>query len=135
MKKGLSSILGTVIILVLTLTAGAMLWRTFSGLFSSLSQQSQLQLESANYVDTTAGSYLSVTVRNTGTSSLSITGVTVEKIGSFTWAVTLSPGQEASNVFDVPPEPAGSSYLLVVSAASANGGSAQVSEAIAVTSD
>lgn len=135
-RRGLSSVLGTVIVLVLTLTAGAMLWKTFFGLFSSLSQQSQVEIESASYVDTTAGSYLSVVVKNTGTSSLTLIGVSVEKVGSFPWGggASLAPGQEASKVWSVPSEPEGSSFLLVVNATTPSGGVTQASQVISVSS-
>ncbi|MDP7976206.1 MAG: archaellin/type IV pilin N-terminal domain-containing protein [Thermoprotei archaeon] len=133
MRKGLSSVLGTIIVLVLTVTAGAMLWHTFYGLFSSLSQQNQLQIESATYSDTSAGSFLSVTVKNVGTSSLTIQGVSLEGVGKFSWAETVAPGQQASDIWAGPQEPDGSSFLLVVNATSPSGGSAQASQVITVS--
>ena len=133
MGKGLSSVLGTIIVLVLTITAGAMLWHTFYGLFSSLSQQNQLQIVSATYSDTSAGSFLSLTVKNVGTSSLTLNGVTLEGVGKFAWGAAIEPGQQASNVWVGPQEPDGSSFLLIVNASSPNGGSTQASQVIAVS--
>ncbi|MFP3220151.1 MAG: hypothetical protein RXR41_03270 [Candidatus Marsarchaeota archaeon] len=133
--RGLSSILGTIIVLVLTLTAGVMLWHTFSGLFSSLSQQDQLQLVSAEYVDTTSGSYVLVSVRNTGTSSLTLQGVQVEGVTSYDWSGTLQPGAQLSQVWQAPAEPEGTSYLLVVTALAPSGAQVQAEQVVTVSSD
>ncbi|MDP7974637.1 MAG: hypothetical protein ACP5UI_00405 [Thermoprotei archaeon] len=131
-KKALSSILGTIIVLVLTVAAGTMLWRTFFSLFSSLSEQNQLQIYDAEFVVTSAGSYLSLTVKNTGSSQVTVPWVSIEGVVNLTWGVQLQPGQEDSRVWPVPARPVGQSFLLLVEAYSAAGGSYQSSQQLFV---
>jgi len=108
-KKGISSILGTVIVLAITIALGALLYAYANGMFTSTSQTNSINIQAQIIVNPSANaSYLQYSLQNTGSlqvniTSISIQGATAGTGGSTSGStistkIVLAPGDTISNV-------------------------------------
>lgn len=101
-KKGISSILGTVIVLAITITLGALLYAYATGLFSSMTQTVNVNIQANIIVNpTTNQAILSYTLQNNGNIEVNITSIVVNG-QTIPVHIVLIPGQTVSNVTALP---------------------------------
>jgi len=116
--------LGVIILLSLTIVAGVLVYQIFTGKSNVASSATALSIQSATISG--ENSVMTITVQNTGTSTInSITiqvyqsGSTVTVSGSFSPS-TITPGQTASATYTGSFTP-GTQYTIVVTATSSTG--------------
>lgn len=105
-SKGLSSILGTVIVLAITLVLGGLLYAYANGMFSSLTQNANLQVQLSIYVNPNDNqAYLQYYITNVGSTQVYIdriqivnNGTLVASLGSSSKPILLEPGQSIQNI-------------------------------------
>lgn len=105
-SKGLSSILGTVIVLAITLVLGGLLYAYANGMFNSLTQNANLQVQLSIYVNPNDNqAYLQYYITNVGSTQVYIdriqivnNGTLVASLGSSFKPILLEPGQSIQNI-------------------------------------
>lgn len=98
--KGISSILGTVIVLAITIALGALLYGYANGMFSNMSQNSNVNAQVSLIVNpSTGGAYLQYSLQNNGNIKVTIYSITVNGGGNILANnITLLPGDSYQNV-------------------------------------
>ncbi|WP_338599668.1 archaellin/type IV pilin N-terminal domain-containing protein [Sulfolobus tengchongensis] len=105
-RRGISSILGTVIVLAITLVLGGLLYAYSNGMFSSLTQNANLQIQLSIYVNPNANqAFLQYYISNTGSVEVYLDGIQIIN-GNTTISVTfkpelLQPGQSVQNISEI----------------------------------
>ncbi|WCM37943.1 hypothetical protein GO599_11075 [Sulfolobus islandicus] len=105
-RKGLSSILGTVIVLAITLVLGGLLYAYSNGLFSSLTQNTSLQTQLSIYVNPNTGqAYLQYYISNTGNTQIYLNSIVILN-GTKNIVISLNndllqPGQSIQNITSI----------------------------------
>jgi archaeal flagellin N-terminal-like domain len=100
-KKGISSILGTVIVLAITIALGALLYAYSQGMFGSLTQNVNVDAQAQIIVNpSTSQAYLQLTLVNDGNVNVNITSVYVngQRVSNFN-PTSILPGQTYQNVY------------------------------------
>ena len=98
MSRGISSILGTVIVIAITVALGALLYAYSTGMFSSLTQSNNVEAQAQIIVNPSSGqTYLQYTLQNTGNIEINISTI---KVGNVTVPahILLIPGNTVTNV-------------------------------------
>ena len=123
-RKAISEMLGVIILLSLTIVAGVLVYQIFTGKSNVASSATALSIQSATISG--ENSVMTITVQNTGTSTIQSinvqvyqSGSTVSVQGSFSPS-TITPGQTASGTFTGSFTP-GTQYTVVVTATSSTG--------------
>ena len=124
-RKAISEMLAVIILLSLTIVAGVLVYQIFTGKANVASSATAVSIQSVTISG--ENGVMTITVQNTGTStiqSLSVTvygssGSTVSLSGSFTPS-SIAPGQTASGTFTGSFSP-GAQYTVVVTATAAGG--------------
>ena len=100
-RKGISSILGTVIVLAITIALGALLYAYSQGMFGNLTQNVNVNAQAQIIVNPSSGNaYLQLTLTNNGNTNVEISNVTVNDIAvPNASGISLQPGQTYQNVF------------------------------------
>ena len=97
-KKGLSSILGTVIVLAITIALGALLYAYANGMFGNLTQNVNVAAQAQLIVNpSTGGAYLQYSLTNNGNIKVNITSISING-KSVTAGISLNPGETYQNV-------------------------------------
>jgi len=97
-KKGISSILGTVIVLAITIALGAMLYAYSTGMFGTMTQTVNVNAQASILVNpSTNQALLSYTFQNTGNVEVNISSIVVNG-QTISTKIVLIPGQTVSNV-------------------------------------
>jgi len=116
--------LGVIILLSLTIVAGVLVYQIFTGKSNVASSATALSIQSATISG--ENSVMTITVQNTGTSTINSinvqvyqSGSTISISGSFSPS-TITPGQTASGTFTGSFTP-GTQYTVVVTATSSTG--------------
>ncbi|MCH4814319.1 MAG: archaellin/type IV pilin N-terminal domain-containing protein [Saccharolobus sp.] len=105
-RKGLSSILGTVIVLAITLVLGGLLYAYSNGLFSSLTQNTSLQTQLSIYVNPNTGqAYLQYYISNTGNTQIYLNSIVILN-GTKNIVISLTndllqPGESIQNITSI----------------------------------
>ncbi|QXJ27272.1 UV-induced pilin subunit [Saccharolobus shibatae B12] len=105
-RKGLSSILGTVIVLAITLVLGGLLYAYSNGLFSSLTQNTSLQTQLSIYVNPNIGqAYLQYYISNTGNTQIYLNSIVILN-GTKNIVISLTndllqPGESIQNITSI----------------------------------
>ncbi|AKA73456.1 hypothetical protein SULI_05565 [Saccharolobus solfataricus] len=105
-RKGLSSILGTVIVLAITLVLGGLLYAYSNGLFSSLTQNASLQTQVSIYVNPNTGqAYIQYYISNTGSTQIYLSSIQILN-GTRNIIIPLNnnllqPGQTVQNITSI----------------------------------
>jgi len=116
-NKAISSVLGTVIVLAITIALGGLLYAYSQGMFSNLTQNTNINVQAKIIVNpSTNDSYLQLTLVNNGNLGINITKVTIDSNGiSIPINVYLPPGQQYSNTFPLTSKMiAGETYTVTV---------------------
>jgi len=73
-KRGVSPVIATLLLVAIAVAAAVLTYGWVSGMFSTLSGQAQTQIkiESAKFVAGTAQDYINVTIRNTGSATVTV---------------------------------------------------------------
>jgi len=123
-RKAISEMLGVIILLSLTIVAGVLVYQIFTGKSNVASSATALSIQSATISG--ENSVMTITVQNTGTSTINSiniqvyqSGSTISISGSFSPS-TITPGQTASGTFTGSFTP-GTQYTVVVTATSSTG--------------
>ena len=102
-KKGLSSIMGTVIVLAITIALGALLYAYANGLFGILTQNVSVTAQAQIIVNPSTGvAYLEYSLTNNGNLRVTVTEISVNGNVVNNTAITLIPGQTYSYVQVLP---------------------------------
>ncbi|AOL16218.1 hypothetical protein BFU36_05275 [Sulfolobus sp. A20] len=126
-KKALSSILGTVIVLAITLVLGSLLYAYASGMFSSLTQNANLQAQLNILVNPSNNeAYLQYYITNVGNTQIYIESISIingsTKFSPSFAPTLLQPGQSIQNVTLIDGQIiAGQYYTVVISGHLPNG--------------
>lgn len=101
-KKGISPILATIILIVITVVAGVMLYGFVTGFFSSSATANNANLEASLTMPSgaQAGTFV-MTVKDAGTTSIKAINITLNApngtpIFEASWSGLVSPGQEVT---------------------------------------
>jgi len=123
-RKAISEMLGAIILLSLVIVAAVLVYQIFIGKANVASSATALSIQSATISG--ENSVMTITVQNTGTSTINSiniqvyqSGSTVSVSGSFSPS-TITPGQTASGTFTGSFTP-GTQYTVVVTATSSTG--------------
>ncbi|MFP3209590.1 MAG: hypothetical protein RXR82_07880 [Nitrososphaeria archaeon] len=124
-RKAISEMLAVIILLSLTIVAGVLVYQIFTGKANVASGATAVSIQSVTISG--ENGVMTITVQNTGTTtiqSLNVTvygsgGSTVSLSGSFTPS-SIAPGQTASGTFTGSFSP-GAQYTVVVTATAAGG--------------
>jgi len=123
-RRAISEMLGVIILLSLTIVAGVLVYQIFTGKSNVASSATALSIQSVTISG--ENSVMTITVQNTGTSTINSinvqvyqSGSTVSISGSFSPS-TIAPGQTASGTFTGTFTP-GQQYTVVVTATSSSG--------------
>jgi flagellin-like protein len=96
-KKGISSIVGTIMIVAITLVMGGLLYAYSQGLFGSMTQTANVQVNIRIIVNPSTGkAYLFYSFSNQGNIGLNITSINIIELGNnslLTSPIQLLPGQ------------------------------------------
>jgi flagellin-like protein len=100
-KRGLSNIVGSLLMIILTIVAALLLGHFVFGLFSSNSHNAQISLSDISVIipgGNSANAYVTVTVTDTGNDPVKLTSLTVanNQITGATLPVTIQPGQSVT---------------------------------------
>lgn len=127
-KKALSSIMGTVIVLAITLALGALLYSYAHGLFSNLTQNVNIVPQYSLVVNPDSNqAYLEVTIQNNGNIQVQLTSLAIYQANTQiysnnSFSVTLQPGQTYQAVLVISARiTAGQYYTVVLSGKLPNG--------------
>lgn len=127
-KKALSSIMGTVIVLAITLALGALLYSYAHGLFSNLTQNVNIVPQYSLVVNPDSNqAYLEVTIQNNGNIQVQLTSLAIYQASTqiysdSSFSVTLQPGQTYQTVLVISAQiTAGQYYTIVLSGKLPNG--------------
>ncbi len=126
-KRALSSILGTVIVLAITLVLGSLLYAYASGMFSSLTQNANLQLQLNILVNPSNNeAYLQYYITNVGNTQIYIESISIingtTKVSPSFNPTLLQPGQSIQNVTLINGQiVAGQYYTVIISGHLPNG--------------
>lgn len=99
-KKGISSILGTVIVLAITIALGALLYAYSNNMFSNLTQNVNVNAQANIIVNpSTNQAFLQYTLINNGNLQVSITSVEVNgNVVNSTLGIVLNPGSTYQSI-------------------------------------
>lgn len=124
--KGISSILGTVIVVAITIALGALLYAYSNGMFSNLTQNVNVNAQAQIIVNPSTGeAYLQFSLTNNGNLQVIIYNITVEgtsntnSLGyaSNSVSIELNPGQSYQNILPIAssslPVQAGNYYTVI----------------------
>ncbi|MEM3367160.1 MULTISPECIES: pilin subunit UpsA [Metallosphaera] len=122
-KKGVSSILGTILIISITLALGGLLYGYSKGLFSNLSTNENLYTQYDLLSSSNIG-FLQYTLKNQGNVALHVEYIKI--VGNNTSQeipvnAVIEPGQEIQNISQVSNIIPGDYYSVIVVAQSPNG--------------
>ena len=96
--KGISAILGTVIVVAITIALGALLYAYATGLFSSMSQTTSVNIEAQILVNPSTGqAILEYSLQNNGNIQVYISKIKVENV-TIPANITLVPGDSVTNI-------------------------------------
>jgi hypothetical protein len=130
-RKAISEMLGVIILLSLTIVAGVLVYQIFTGKSNVASSATAISIQSATISG--VNGVMTITVQNTGTTtiqSLSVMvygsgGSTVSVSGSFSPNSNLAPGLTSSGAF-TGSFSTGAQYTVVVTATAAGGSTTAV---------
>ncbi|BCS91803.1 hypothetical protein L3N51_00316 [Metallosphaera sp. J1] len=122
-KKGVSSILGTILIISITLALGGLLYGYSKGLFSNLSTNEDLYTQ-YNLLSSSNIGFLQYTLKNQGNVALHVEYIKI--VGNNTNQIisvdtVIEPGQEIQNISQVSNIIPGNYYSIIVVAQTPNG--------------
>lgn len=122
-KKGVSSILGTILIISITLALGGLLYGYSKGLFSNLSTNENLYTQ-YNLLSSSNIGFLQYTLKNQGNVALHVEYIKI--VGNNTNQIisvdtVIEPGQEIQNISQVSNIIPGNYYSIIVVAQTPNG--------------
>ncbi|MEM0174773.1 MAG: archaellin/type IV pilin N-terminal domain-containing protein [Metallosphaera sp.] len=123
-RKGVSSILGTILIISITLALGALLFGYSKGLFDNLTVNESLYTQFELLSSSSNGmGFLEYTIKNTGNVALHIDLIKI--IGNKTDIIninsTIQPGEEIQNITQVGSIVSGNYYTVLVIAQTQSG--------------
>ena len=137
-QRGISSILGTVIVLAITIALGVLLYGYAHGMFSSLSQNADVNAQASLIVNPSTGqAYLQYSISNQGNLKFNITQILIEGPGlsasgySISTSITLIPGNSYTNVTALPSTvtiQAGSYYTVIFEGYTSTGKPIQIAQ-------
>lgn len=117
-KKGISSILGTVIVLAITIALGALLYSYSQGMLGNLTQNVNVNAQAQIIVNpSTSQAYLQLTLINDGNVNVKIISVTVDgqSVSNFS-TISILPGQTYQQVYPLTGAyNAGQYYTVIIS--------------------
>jgi flagellin-like protein len=115
-RKGISSILGTVIIIAITIALGALLYAYSQGMFGNLTQNVNVNAQAQIIVNPSSGNaYLQLTLTNNGNTNVEISSVTVSgNVVQNASGISLQPGQTYQNVFTLSGNFTAGKYYTVI---------------------
>ena len=128
-KKGISSILGTVIVLAITIALGALLYAYANGMFGNLTQNVNVNAQAQLIVNPSTGqAYLQYSLTNNGNIQVNITSIVING-NAMSVNIVLNPGQTYQNVTAlVGTYHAGSYYTVIFEGHTATGKPFSVAE-------
>ncbi|GGT90451.1 hypothetical protein GCM10007116_05340 [Sulfodiicoccus acidiphilus] len=135
-RKAVSSILGTVLVLAVTLALGGLLYSYSQGLFGSLTQQAQLQVSSQLVVSPSGDAALQFSLQNYGNVEINVTHVSLlSPTGTITYSnhttIVIEPGQTVQEVqVGIQGVVAGQYYTLLIEGVTSGGKTYQTSQEI-----
>ena len=101
--KGISSILGTVIVLAITIALGGLLYAYSNGMFSNLTQNANVNAQAQIIVNPSTGqAYLQYSLTNNGNLQVNITSIDIGNQPIKTVNIVLNPGESYQNVTTLP---------------------------------
>ncbi|BCU71296.1 pilin subunit UpsA [Stygiolobus caldivivus] len=116
-KKGISSILGTVIVLAITIALGALLYAYSQGMFGNLTQNVNVNAQAQIIVNpSTSQAYLQLTLVNDGNVNVNITSLSINSATVAQFAPTsILPGQTFQHVYPLQGKfNAGQYYTVII---------------------
>ena len=97
--KGISSILGTVIVLAITIALGALLYAYANGMFSNLTQNANVNAQAQIIVNpSTDQAYLQYSLINNGNLQVNITSIEIDNQPIKSVNIVLNPGETYQNI-------------------------------------
>lgn len=97
-KRGISAIMGTVIVLAITIAMGGLLYAYVNGMFNNITQIANVNAQAQIIVNPGTGqAYLQYTLSNTGSINVKITSISVNG-KTIPVSVSLAPGDTYQNV-------------------------------------
>lgn len=135
-RRGISPIVATIILMAVTIAAGAVVYSYLRGVINIASSSVSVQIQNVDLVRTPQGTVLiSITIRNSGSKPInkcevvfyggSNTAYTIRLVGSGAGVDILNPGQTASDTVVTTVSDlnvvVGSSYLVKISAQAVDG--------------
>lgn len=123
--KGISSILGTVIVLVITIALGSLLYAYSNGMFGNLTQNVNVNIQAQIITNPSTGqAYLQYSLTNNGNLRVNITSIEIGKQPVQNFNIVLNPGQTYQNITVLPStlgiQP-GSYYTVIFAGQTATG--------------
>ncbi|WP_245544651.1 pilin subunit UpsA [Metallosphaera yellowstonensis] len=119
-RKGISSIMGTILILSITLALGGLLYGYSKGLFDNLTSNVQVE-DQFNLVVTPSGQgFIQYNIKNAGNVALHLETIQVNG-QNVTLNYILQPGQSVQGVREINNLTAGNYYPVIVYALTTNG--------------
>lgn len=133
-KKGVSSILGTVIVLAITIALGGILYAYVNGMFNNISQVTEVNAQVELVVNPTTGeAVLQYTLSNSGTIAVNITSISVNG-KTIPVSIELQPGTTVQNTTVLQGSyVAGQYYTVIISGHTATGKPLSVAENVLAT--
>jgi len=121
-KRGLSSILGTVIVLAITIALGGLLYAYSNGMFGNMTQNANVNAQAQLIVNpSTNQAYLQFSLQNNGNLQVQITSITVNG-QTLSTSIQLNPGDSYQNVTSLSGTfTPGSYYTVIFSGKTATG--------------
>jgi len=99
-KRGISSIIGTLLVLAITVTAGALLYMYTQGLFNNVTHKSTVPINVQMYVENPNLALVNFEVQNPTNEPITIQGIWIAddygNLGYSTTDVVVPPGQSVS---------------------------------------
>ncbi|AWR99631.1 pilin subunit UpsA [Metallosphaera hakonensis] len=123
-RKGVSSILGTILIISITLALGGLLFGYSRGLFNNLSTNENLYTQYELLSSTGGFGYLQYTLKNNGNVALHVEYIDITGNGTndrIPINIILQPGEEVQNLTAISNIVSGNYYSVVVIAQTQNG--------------
>jgi len=126
-KRAVSSILGTIIIVAITLAMGGLLYAYSQGLFGSMTQTTNVQVNVKLLINTSSGtSYLFYQIANQGTIAVNITSISIPGVSQAnllqTKTIVLQPGQTTQGYIPLNLSlVAGKQYTIIIEGQFQNG--------------
>ncbi len=119
-QRGLSEILGTIIVLVITIFAGIFVYEFFFGAASRLIAGPGIQVESAQIVQSGSNYYLVTTIHNTGGMQINYVNITIPGTQFSAKLGGMAPGGTEAGTFLVRGYNPGTTYTIVYTAVASN---------------